>query len=42
MSGVQIGDNTILAAGAVVVKDTKLGANEIWGGAPARFLKHRT
>ena len=34
---VTIGDNSALAAGAVVTKD--IPAGEIWGGVPAKFLK---
>ncbi|MCF0220073.1 MAG: sugar O-acetyltransferase [Muribaculaceae bacterium] len=36
-SGVTIGDNAVIAAGAVVVKDVP--ANEVWGGVPAKFIK---
>ncbi len=39
MSGVQIHDNAIVAAGAVVSKGTVIGPNEVWGGVPAKFLK---
>lgn len=35
--GVTIGENSIIAAGSVVVKD--IPENEIWGGNPARFIK---
>lgn len=35
--GVTIGENSIIAAGSVVVKDVP--ANQIWGGNPAKFLK---
>ncbi|MFN8607044.1 MAG: acyltransferase [Vulcanimicrobiota bacterium] len=41
MPGVEVGDNSIVAAGAIVLKDTKIPANEIWGGVPAKFLKAR-
>ena len=34
---VTIGDNSAVAAGAVVTKDIPPG--EIWGGVPAKFLK---
>ena len=37
LSGVTIGDNSIVAAGSVVSKS--IPANEIWGGNPARFIK---
>ena len=35
--GVTIGENSIVAAGSVVVKD--IPDNQIWGGNPARFIK---
>ena len=35
--GVNIGNNSIIAAGSVVVKN--IPANELWGGNPARFLR---
>lgn len=39
LSGVSIGDNAIVATGAVVPKGTKIGADEVWGGVPARCLR---
>lgn len=39
MPGIYIGDNSIIAAGAVVVKDVP--KNVIVGGVPARIIKHR-
>jgi hypothetical protein len=39
MAGVRIGDNAIVSTGAVVTKDTQIGAGEIWGGIPARKIK---
>ena len=39
MAGVHIGDHAIVSAGAVVTKDTRIGAGEVWGGMPARRLK---
>ncbi len=33
-----VGDNAVIAAGAVVVPDTKVPANTIWGGVPARQI----
>lgn len=37
MSGVTIGDNAIVAAGAVVSED--VAPNTIVGGTPAKFIK---
>ena len=39
MSGVNVGDCAIVAAGSVVTKDIPSG--EIWGGNPARILKKK-
>lgn len=38
-NSVEIGDNSIVAAGAIVTKN--IPPNEIWGGNPARFIKKR-
>lgn len=38
LQGITIGDNAIVAAGAVVTKD--VAANTIVGGIPARFIKN--
>lgn len=39
MAGVEVGNNSIVAAGSVVSKNTVIGKNEIWGGNPAQFIK---
>jgi len=39
LRGVTIGANSIVAAGAVVIRN--IPSNEIWGGVPARFIKKR-
>lgn len=33
-----VGDNAVIAAGAVVIPGTKVPANTIWGGVPARQI----
>lgn len=40
LQGVTIGDNAVVAAGAVVSKDVE--ANTVVGGVPARFIKYIT
>lgn len=39
MSAVTIGDNAIVATGAIVTKGTHIGPGEIWGGVPAKKIK---
>jgi serine acetyltransferase len=39
MSDVVIGDRAIVAAGAIVVKGTRIGEAESWGGIPAKRLR---
>lgn len=39
MSGVRIDNGAIISAGSVVLKDTWIGASEIWGGVPAKRLR---
>ncbi len=41
MPGVTIGDGALVSSGAVVTKDTCIGAHEIWGGVPARKIGER-
>ena len=36
----EVGEGSIVAAGALVVGGTKIGAGEIWGGVPAKFIQH--
>jgi carbonic anhydrase/acetyltransferase-like protein (isoleucine patch superfamily) len=39
MDDAEVGAGAIVAAGAVVLSRTKIGPNELWGGAPAKFIK---
>lgn len=39
MDDAEVGHGAIVAAGAVVLSRTKIGPNELWGGAPAKFIK---
>ena len=39
MPGVRIGDESIVAAGALVVMNTVIPPNEVWGGIPAKKIK---
>ena len=39
MPGVVMGDNAIVAAGAIVPKDTHIPPNSVWAGIPARMVK---
>ena len=34
-----VGEGSIVAAGALVLQNTKIPAGEIWGGVPARYIK---
>ena len=39
MDDAEVGAGAIVAAGAVVLSRTKIGPGELWGGAPAKFIK---
>lgn len=41
MPGCEIGDNAIIGASAVLLKDTKVEARDVWFGIPAESLRHR-
>ena len=39
MDDAVVGEGALVAAGSVVLSRTQIGPNEMWGGAPARFIK---
>ena len=39
MDDAEVGEGAIVAAGAVVLSRTKIGPNELWAGAPAKYIK---
>lgn len=39
MDDAEVGEGALLAAGSVVLSRTKIGPHELWGGAPAKFIK---
>ena len=39
LDGADIGEGAVIAAGALVLGGTKVGAHEIWGGVPAKYIK---
>lgn len=39
LDGAHVGKGAIVAAGALVLKNTQIGDYEIWGGVPAKFIK---
>ncbi len=41
MPGCEIGDNAIIGASAVLLKDTKVEARDVWFGIPAESIRHR-
>lgn len=42
LPGCEIGDGAVIAANAILTKGTKVGANEIWGGVPAKKLGEKS
>lgn len=40
MDDAEVGEGAIVAAGSVVLSRTKIGPHELWGGAPAKFIKN--
>ena len=39
LDGAHVGEGAIVAAGALVLKNTQIGPYELWGGVPAKFIK---
>ncbi len=39
MDDAEVGEGALVAAGSVVLSRTKIGPNEMWAGAPAKFVK---
>lgn len=39
MDDAVVGEGALVAAGSVVLARTQIGPNELWGGAPAKFIK---
>ncbi len=39
MDDAEVGEGALVAAGSVVLSKTKIGPNEMWAGAPAKFVK---
>lgn len=39
MDDAVVGEGALVAAGSVVLSRTKIGPHELWGGAPAKFIK---
>ena len=37
----ELGARSMTGAGAIVKRDSKIGADEVWVGVPARMLKRR-
>ena len=39
LDAAEVGEGAVVAAGAVVLQGTKIGANELWAGVPAKLVK---
>ena len=39
MDDAEVGEGALVEAGSVVLSRTKIGAHEMWAGAPAKFIK---
>lgn len=39
MDDAEVGEGALVAAGSVVLSRTRIGAHELWGGTPAKFIK---
>lgn len=39
MDDAVVGEGALVGAGSVVLSRTQIGPNELWGGAPAKFIK---
>ena len=39
LDGCEVGEGSIVAAGALVLQNTIIPAGQIWGGVPAKYLK---
>lgn len=39
MDNAVVGEGALVAAGSVVLSNTRIGAHEMWAGAPAKFVK---
>jgi len=39
LDNAEIGEGAVVAAGALVLQNTNIGAQEIWGGVPAKYIK---
>ena len=42
MPGCEIGDGAVIGASAVLLKDTKVEARDVWFGIPAASIRHKT